>query len=127
MKRLIEAVGASMSIPGLFKPLKLKGRVQSYLPKEDYLNVKYYGMIVDGGMLNNYPINAFNGATMTNDVSDHGASDAFILQSPSPELEPFEGKFWKPLLSQQKMSKFDPKSSGAYTFTRYGSDWHYGL
>jgi hypothetical protein len=57
---VIDAVGASMSIPFLFKPLVIKDRVNKSAHENAIENLRYYGMIVDGGMLTNYPIRAFD-------------------------------------------------------------------
>ncbi|MFN8395738.1 MAG: patatin-like phospholipase family protein [Bacteroidia bacterium] len=57
---VIDAVGASMSIPFLFKPFAIEDRVNKSMHENAYENLMYYGLIVDGGMLNNYPVHAFN-------------------------------------------------------------------
>lgn len=57
---VVDAVGASMSIPFLFKPLAIEDRVNKSVHENAFENLRYYGLIVDGGMLNNYPIHAFN-------------------------------------------------------------------
>ena len=53
-----EAVAISMSIPLLFKPVLIDGDVNRYASPE--YNESYRGLWVDGGMLNNYPIHAFD-------------------------------------------------------------------
>lgn len=53
-----EAVGASMSIPGFFKPVYNDGQVDTSKSK-DY-NVKYKGLLADGGAINNIPIHVFD-------------------------------------------------------------------
>jgi predicted acylesterase/phospholipase RssA len=57
---VVDAVGASMSIPFLFKPFAIEDRVNKSVDENAFENLMYYGLIVDGGMLNNYPIHAFN-------------------------------------------------------------------
>ena len=51
---VLEAVGLSMSIPVLFKPLK-----SEYVPAFDKFK-KYAGWYCDGGVINNFPIHTFN-------------------------------------------------------------------
>jgi hypothetical protein len=41
-------------------------------------NLKYYGMIVDGGMLTNYPIDAFNNVTTSNQPYRNGPSNLLV-------------------------------------------------
>jgi NTE family protein len=54
---VIEAVQISMSLPGVFKPVFVKTDVRK--GDEDQKD-KYAGLYIDGGMLNNYPIHAFD-------------------------------------------------------------------
>jgi NTE family protein len=56
-----EAVGISMNLPILFKPVHVKTQV----PKNKYNSNKnnYIGLWVDGGTLNNFPIHAFDHAS----------------------------------------------------------------
>lgn len=58
-----EAVGISMSIPLLFKPVLNRTRVIADWGSDDQYNVSYYGHFVDGGMLNNVPIHVFDYCT----------------------------------------------------------------
>jgi len=53
-----EAVGISMNLPVLFKPV----HVESEVPKGLYNNHAndYHGMWIDGGVLNNFPLHAFD-------------------------------------------------------------------
>ena len=77
-----EAVGISMNIPGLFKPVyvRAKDKDGNELPFED-TKIKT-GLYVDGGFLNNIPYSAFH---------DSGAKDEEILgfrivEGPDPEI-----------------------------------------
>jgi len=54
---VVEAVALSMSIPFVFKPVFIEDGVCSG-DKEQ--NKAYQGLYVDGGMLNNYPVRAFD-------------------------------------------------------------------
>lgn len=82
---VVEAVGISSSFPFLFKPIRLtytgsksahdcyhpkhieanyiKGGKQLYPPtkREDWYRANYHGWFIDGGLLTNIPIQAFNG------------------------------------------------------------------
>ena len=55
-----EAVGISMSIPMLFKPVHNHLPVINAWGADDQYNVSYYGYFVDGGMLNNVPVHVFD-------------------------------------------------------------------
>ena len=59
---VIDAVGLSMSIPGLFKPTFVAGEVMLQGNPDELAghNYKYKGFFVDGGMLANIPIHAFD-------------------------------------------------------------------
>lgn len=77
-----EAVGISMNIPGLFKPVyvRAKDKDGNELPFED--TKMKTGLYVDGGFLNNIPYSAFH---------DSGAKDEEILgfrmvEGPDPEI-----------------------------------------
>ena len=58
---VVDAICLSMSIPGLFKPTLIAGEVKlgndRDIPAHNY---RYKGYFVDGGMLNNIPIHAFD-------------------------------------------------------------------
>lgn len=54
---VVEAVALSMSIPLVFKPVYIGGGVRK---GDDAHNAAYQGLYVDGGMLNNYPVRAFD-------------------------------------------------------------------
>lgn len=53
-----EAVGISMSIPILFKPVHVEADVP--INHHNKHTMDYHGMWVDGGMLNNFPLHAFD-------------------------------------------------------------------
>lgn len=55
---VIEAVGISMNLPIIFKPVFVDYKVDKQ--KSNNYNNLYTGHFVDGGMLNNLPIHAFN-------------------------------------------------------------------
>lgn len=55
---VIEAVGVSMNLPIIFKPVFIEYKVNKQ-ESNNYNNL-YTGHFVDGGMLNNLPIHAFN-------------------------------------------------------------------
>jgi predicted acylesterase/phospholipase RssA len=58
---LVDAVGLSMSIPGLFKPTFVAGEVKlDRDPDTAAHNYRYKGFFVDGGMLVNIPMHAFD-------------------------------------------------------------------
>lgn len=52
-----DAVALSMSIPFVFKPVYIGGGVRQ---DDEAQNTAYQGLYVDGGMLNNYPVRAFD-------------------------------------------------------------------
>ncbi|HRQ86387.1 MAG TPA: patatin-like phospholipase family protein [Flavobacteriales bacterium] len=54
---VVEAVVLSMSIPFAFKPTYIEGGVRQGDTAQD---AAYRGLYVDGGMLNNYPVRAFD-------------------------------------------------------------------
>lgn len=54
---VVEAVVLSMSIPFAFKPTYIGGGVRQ---GDTAQNAAYKGLYVDGGMLNNYPVRAFD-------------------------------------------------------------------
>ncbi|MBC8757292.1 patatin-like phospholipase family protein [Kordia sp. YSTF-M3] len=55
---VIEAVALSMNLPFLFKPVFVTASVNR--EETQAYNNEYKGLWVDGGMLNNFPLNAFN-------------------------------------------------------------------
>lgn len=55
--RIEKAVQISMSLPGAFKPVYVDTPVRG---DDTMQNTKYQGLFIDGGMLNNYPIHAFD-------------------------------------------------------------------
>lgn len=58
---LVDAVGLSMSIPGLFKPTFVSGEVKLDRGEDTAAhNYRYKGFFVDGGMLVNIPMHAFD-------------------------------------------------------------------
>jgi NTE family protein len=58
---VIDAVCLSMNLPLIFKPIYVDLAVHKYRGNKDSeYNLKYKGLWVDGGMLNNYPVHAFN-------------------------------------------------------------------
>ncbi len=54
---VVEAIALSMSIPFAFKPVYIEGGVRK---GDQAQNDAYQGLYVDGGMLNNYPVRAFD-------------------------------------------------------------------
>lgn len=86
---VIDAVGLSMSIPIVFKPFYNGDEVRTGDKKQ---NAKYRGLWVDGGMLNNYPIHAFDhtakmaGLTFQNRSNTVGG---FTVAMPSDVEQPF--------------------------------------
>lgn len=55
-----EAVGISLSIPIMFKPVLVTGSVDEEMGPTDSYNASYRGYYVDGGMLNNVPVQVFD-------------------------------------------------------------------
>ncbi len=55
-----EAVAISMNIPFFFKPVLIDRPVIETLGPNDPYNIQYTGLWVDGGMLMNYPLHAFD-------------------------------------------------------------------
>lgn len=54
---VVEAVALSMSVPIVFRPVYVEGGVRQ---GDKDQNTAYQGLYVDGGMLNNYPVRAFD-------------------------------------------------------------------
>ena len=85
-----EAISLSMSIPLLFKPALIDGDVHRSASPE--YNESYRGLWVDGGMLNNYPLHAFDqtarvlGLTFQNRTNTVGG---FTVAMPSGTDQPF--------------------------------------
>lgn len=63
---VIEAVQLSMGLPGAFKPIYVNTEV---INGQENSRNGYAGLYVDGGMLNNYPIRAFDSIVNSNDLS----------------------------------------------------------
>jgi NTE family protein len=76
---VIEAIQISMNIPILFKPIYINSKVHG--GAEDEYNQKYHGLWVDGGMLNNYPIHAF-------DVLENHPPDPSLIDFPVATIFP---------------------------------------
>jgi predicted acylesterase/phospholipase RssA len=62
---VMDAVAISMNLPLFFKPFYIEGKVNIY--ENDEYNEKYRGLWVDGGVLNNYPLHAFDSYTVNKD------------------------------------------------------------
>jgi NTE family protein len=63
---VIEAVQISMTLPGIFKPVYVDTNVKA---GDDKAQKNYKGLYVDGGMLNNIPIRAFDNIIPSNAIS----------------------------------------------------------
>ena len=78
---VIEAVQISMTLPGAFRPVYVNTDVRKGDKKQ---REKYAGLYVDGGMLNNYPIRAFDNIEIVQDTdSNQNATD--VLDDPSKQ------------------------------------------
>lgn len=85
---VIDAVGLSMAIPLIFKPVCSTRPYVHYEETDDY-NKAYTGLWVDGGILNNVPIHAFDHVEIKQ-LSYKGNTGAFEVARPSFEsLVPF--------------------------------------
>lgn len=79
---LIEAVQISMNIPGIFKPVYVDTNVNV---GQNKAQDKYRGLYVDGGMLNNIPIRAFddivssNEAMFLSNLTYRGSKNSFLV------------------------------------------------
>lgn len=82
---VIDAVGLSMSIPLIFKPVCNTRPYVHYEETDDYNNA-YMGLWADGGILNNLPIHAFD-YVETKQLDYKGETGAFDVARPS--FEPF--------------------------------------
>jgi predicted acylesterase/phospholipase RssA len=79
---IVEAVGMSMNIPGLWKPVAVnykpkanKGRrLLGGITDEDFYNKYYYGWFVDGGINENIPLFAFNGYPSKDELLKDGVA-----------------------------------------------------
>ncbi|HKR66154.1 MAG TPA: patatin-like phospholipase family protein [Thermoanaerobaculia bacterium] len=71
---VVDAVCLSMSIPMLFKPTWIAGEVN--LSADRAFNYKYKGFFVDGGMLANIPIHAFD---YENDNPHRGVQHPYVF------------------------------------------------
>ena len=105
-----EAVAISMSIPLIFKPVLIDGDVNRSASPE--YNENYRGLWVDGGMLNNYPIHAFDntnrvfGLTFQNNTNSVGG---FTVATPTTEERPFNRSCAGFRLGLKDNSKYDVK------------------
>ncbi len=103
-----EAVAISMSIPLIFKPVLIDGEVNRSASPE--YNESYRGLWVDGGMLNNYPIHAFDstsrvlGLTFQNQTNAVGG---FTVATPPTEERPFNRSCAGFRLGLRNDSKYD--------------------
>ena len=98
---VVEAAGMSMNIPGLWKPVAVdykpkqgKGRLNMLKTDTDeaFYQKHYYGWFVDGGIMDNIPLFAFNGyPTGDNDTE---LTHDFATRSPE-ELAQLNEKFPK--------------------------------
>jgi len=86
---VVDAVSLSMSIPFLFRPYVIESEVNldSNLPA-DY-NKDYLGLYVDGGMLNNYPLHAFD-YRPAKSINYQGDFANYFLASPNISLSATE-------------------------------------
>lgn len=86
---VVDVVSLSMSIPFLFRPYVIESEVNldSNLPA-DY-NKDYLGLYVDGGMLNNYPLHAFDYRPAKN-INYQGDFANYFLASPNISLSATE-------------------------------------
>ncbi len=57
---VVEAVSISMNIPFVFKPILINRKVANDFPDDHIYNREYQGLWVDGGMLLNFPMHAFD-------------------------------------------------------------------
>jgi NTE family protein len=93
---VVDAVCLSMSIPGLFKPTFVAAEVKSDgTPETKAHNYKYKGYFVDGGMLVNIPIHAFDNEA-DNDVFGIGLADGVDRnERPDFQQDPIYQKYRK--------------------------------
>ena len=68
---VIDAVTISMSIPFVFKPVIVDRDVRIGPENEEY-NESYRGLWVDGGMLNNFPLHAYDSQVRRPDLTYQG-------------------------------------------------------
>jgi predicted acylesterase/phospholipase RssA len=68
---VIDAVTISMSIPFVFKPVIVDRDVRLGSENEDY-NESYKGLWVDGGILNNFPLHAYDSQARLPDLTYQG-------------------------------------------------------
>ena len=86
---VVDAVSLSMSIPFLFRPYVIESEVNldSNLPA--VYNKDYLGLYVDGGMLNNYPLHAFD-YRPAKSINYQGDFANYFLASPNISLSATE-------------------------------------
>lgn len=86
---VVDAISLSMSIPFMFRPYLIESEVNldSNLPA-DY-NKDYLGLYVDGGMLNNYPLHAFD-YRPAKSINYQGDFANYFLASPNISLSATE-------------------------------------
>lgn len=78
---VIEAVQISMTLPGAFRPVFVNTDVRKGDKKQ---REKYAGLYVDGGMLNNYPIRAFDNIEIVQHT-DSNQNATEVLDDPSKQ------------------------------------------
>ncbi|MBK6344261.1 MAG: patatin-like phospholipase family protein [Flavobacteriales bacterium] len=92
---VIDAVTISMSIPFVFKPVIVDRPVRFGGPDDEAYNESYRGMWVDGGMLNNFPLHAYDSQARLPDLTYQGKRRAKwggyeVAVPPSDEQRPFQ-------------------------------------
>jgi NTE family protein len=103
---VIDAVGLSMAIPLIFKPVCSTRPYVHYEETDDY-NKAYTGLWADGGILNNLPIHAFDHVE-TKQLSYKGNINAFEVARPSFEsLVPFCDCVLGFTLASSRSAEFD--------------------
>jgi len=124
---IIDAVSISMSIPFYFKPFEIEDNAKVDILKDKNYNKRYHGFWVDGGMLNNYPIHAFDNTSLSpkgfsekenlDNISD-GFKDNVLGFRITDGIDPALGKTEK----EKMVKEFEEynKSGGALSIAKEG-------
>lgn len=100
---VVEAVGISMNIPFMYKPITIEGAVKI---GDESTNKRYQGIWMDGGTLNNLPIHAFDKHSPFSCTGDkdlkplHPGILALRLTNPKEPLKECEEGGWLPSLDE---------------------------
>jgi hypothetical protein len=99
---VIEAVQISMNIPMIFKPIYVSTDVRE---GDRDQNLKYQGLYGDGGVLNNYPIHAFDFIEISQQPSNDQARHLMDITFRGVKSRETQGAY--PIAGNPKLREYD--------------------